>query len=63
MADYEQQRKPLGEREVVVHVPRGEAGNIRVQEADLPQDSPDIVVQVSQKRKPGRGPVLGVIVK
>lgn len=54
-------RKPLEEHEVVIHVPKGTAGHVRIQEAaDLPNE---ITVQVSKKRKASVQPVLGVIVK
>jgi hypothetical protein len=55
------ERKPLEEQEVVVHVPRGTGKYVKIEEQDrLPND---IVVQVSKKRKPSANPVLGVIVK
>lgn len=55
------QRKPLEENEIIVHVPRGTAKYVKIEEQDkLPNE---IVVQVSKKRKPATNPVLGVIVK
>lgn len=54
-------RQPLKENEVVVHVPKGSAQHVRVQESD--GSNAEIVVQVSKQRKPGALPVLGVIVK
>ncbi len=59
----EAQRKPLDEKEIVVHVPKGEAGNVRVVESDAAKLANEITVQVSQKRKAGAKPMLGVIVK
>lgn len=58
----ESYREPLKEEEVVVHVPRGTGGKVRIREAesDLPSE---ITVQISRHRKPGVRPVLGVIVK
>jgi hypothetical protein len=56
-------RKPLDEDEVVVHVPKGMANKIRVEESDPSALSNEITVQVSRKRQPGSMPVLGVIVK
>lgn len=54
-------RVPLDEHDIVVHVPKGAKGHVRVQEHDnLPNE---ITVQVSKKRKPSVRPVLGVIVK
>jgi hypothetical protein len=55
--------KPLEENEVLVHVPKGTAGHVRVVEADHANLSNEITVQVSKKRKTGTMPVLGVIVK
>lgn len=56
-----EKRQPLEEHDVVVHVPRGAKGHVRVEENDdLPNE---ITVQVSQKRKSSIRPVLGVIVK
>lgn len=66
MADYKESvadRKPLAEGEVVVHVPKGHAKNIRVVESADAGQNAEIVVQVSKKRVAGRVPVLGVIVK
>ncbi len=55
-------RQPLDGNEIVVHVPKGSARNVRIQETDT--DLPnELTVQISQKRKPGVKPVLGVIVK
>lgn len=55
-------RQPLEENEVVVHVPHGHAAHVRIKEAaaDLPNE---ITVQISKKRKASVKPVLGVIVK
>ena len=55
-------RKPLKEDEVVIHVPKGAASNIRIAESsdDLPSE---MTVQISKKRKASVRPVLGVIVK
>jgi len=54
-------RQPLEENEVIVHVPRGAKGHVRIEENDgLPNE---ITVQVSKKRKASVRPVLGVIVK
>ncbi len=60
MADLEK-RKPLEEQEVVIHVPKGAAGYVRVEESS--GLTSEITVQVSKKRKPQIQPVLGVIVK
>lgn len=48
--------------EVVIHVPRGTAQNIRIEETTETQSS-QIVVRVSRTRKAVNVPVLGVIVK
>lgn len=56
-------RKPLKENEVVIHVPKGTAGNVRVVEADAPTMNSEITVQISKSRRAGVIPVLGVIVK
>ena len=55
--------KPLEEKEVVVHVPKGDKDKVRVVESDATKANAEITVQVSKKRKPGVIPVLGVIVK
>lgn len=55
------ERKPLSEDEIVVHVPKGAKGHVRIEEGEnLPNE---ITVQVSKKRKASVRPVLGVIVK
>jgi hypothetical protein len=56
-------RRPLEEQEIVVHVPKGTAKHVNIEEQDREKLHSDIVVQVSSKRKPGPTPVLGVIVK
>lgn len=56
-------RKPLDENEVLIHVPRGTAGHVRVVEAETPDLNTEIMVQVSKNRRTGSIPVLGVIVK
>lgn len=53
---------PLSENEVVVHVPKGTAKHVRIQEAGSALSN-EITVQISKKRKAGVRPVLGVIVK
>lgn len=57
------ERRPLEEEEIVVHVPKGTKKHVTIEETDSGKLPSEIVVQVSRKRKPGRGPVLGVIVK
>jgi hypothetical protein len=56
-------RKPLEENDVIIHVPKGTAKNVKIEEAEPGKLTSEIVVQVSSKRKPGPNPVLGVIVK
>jgi hypothetical protein len=56
-------RDPLDEKEIVVHVPKGEKAHVRIAEQDPKDLAAEIVVQVSKKRKPAVTPVLGVIVK
>lgn len=57
------QRQPLAEEEIVVHVPKGTADKVRVQECEASSLSNEVTVQISKKRKAGAKPVLGVIVK
>jgi|EndMetStandDraft_5_1072996.scaffolds.fasta_scaffold412827_1 hypothetical protein len=56
-------RKPLDAHEVVIHVPKGAKGHIKVEESEASELPNEITVQVSKKRQPGVMPVLGVIVK
>jgi hypothetical protein len=56
-------RRPLDEKEIVIHIPKGTKHNVRIEEQDAAHLPSEIVVQVSKKRKPGPTPVLGVIVK
>ncbi len=58
-----EQRKPLNEDEVVIHVAKGGAPHVRIVENDAATLSNEITVQVSKKRKTSAMPVLGVIVK
>ena len=62
-AKVENIRKPLKDNEVVIHVPKGTASNVRIVESDAPTLSTEITVQVSKNRRAGVIPVLGVIVK
>ena len=54
--------KPLEEKEVVIVVPKGETGHVKVVEA-AEHATHEIIVQVSKKRRPTNIPVLGVMVK
>ena len=56
-------RKPLPADEVVVHVPKGSKGKVRVEESDSAHLKSEITIQVSKTRKPTEMPVIGVIVK
>jgi hypothetical protein len=56
-------RKPLEAHEVVIHVPKGTKGHVKVEESEASELPNEITVQVSRKRQPGVAPVLGVIVK
>lgn len=58
-------RKALDEKDIVVHVPRGMADYVRIEESAeaAAGNAAEITVQVSRKRKQGRMPMLGVIVK
>lgn len=58
-----EKRKPLEEEEVLVHVAPGQAKHVKVVESKDAGKDAEIVIQVSKKRKAGRAPVLGVIVK
>lgn len=61
MKDSEQ--RPLTEREVVIHVPKGTADNVRVVETEAAAMGSEIMVRVSKKRTTSKMPVVGVIVK
>jgi hypothetical protein len=56
-------RRPLPAEEVVVHVPKGSANKVKIEESDEASLPSEITVQVSKNRTAGRKPVLGVIVK
>ena len=56
-------RRPLDAEEVVVHVPKGTAKHVKIEEAESAKIANEITVQISKKRRPGAVPVLGVIVK
>lgn len=56
-------RRQLNEKEIVIHVAKGTASHVHVQESDAADLPSEITVQVSKKRVPGALPVLGVIVK
>ena len=62
--DYDP-KKPLGDNDIVVQVPKGSKGHVRVEEvAATAAGAPHITVRVSNKRKYDvSSPVLGVIVK
>jgi hypothetical protein len=49
--------------EVIVHVPKGSAGNVRIVEVDPTELGRDVTIQVSRERKPQVSPAVGVIVK
>jgi hypothetical protein len=60
-------KEPLGENDIVIQVPKGSKGHVRVEEAATESaggGAPHITVRVSNKRKYDTStPVLGVIVK
>jgi hypothetical protein len=56
-------RKPLDEHDIVIHVPKGTAGHVHIEESDAGDLPSEITIQVSKKRRAGMVPVLGVIVK
>lgn len=49
--------------EVVVHVPKGSAENVRIVEVDPNELGRDVTIQVSRERKPQVSSAIGVIVK
>ena len=49
--------------EIIVHVPKGCAGLVRVVEIDPKEAGRDVTVQVSRERKIQESAVIGVIVK
>jgi hypothetical protein len=59
MADH----KPLSGDEVVIHVPKGTADQVRIEELDVDTANAQITVRVSKNRTSGKLPVLGVMVK
>ncbi|XXX74471.1 hypothetical protein WMF30_43170 [Sorangium sp. So ce134] len=56
------EKKKLDGDEIVIHVPKGAAKHVRVEEADSEQPS-EITVRVARNRRTTGVPVLGVIVK
>jgi hypothetical protein len=56
-------RKAAKGDEVIVHVPPGAKGSVRVVESDPQQRGHDITVQVSRERKVHVSAAVGVIVK
>jgi hypothetical protein len=67
LCSQEDQMTNYGERlsddEIVVHVPRGSADRVRIQELDVDAANAEIVVRVSKNRAAGAIPLLGVMVK
>ena len=59
MADYQS----LSGDEVVIHVPKGMADQVRIEELDVEKANAQITVRVSKNRTAGDLPVLGVMVK
>jgi hypothetical protein len=60
MSDYS---KPLRGDEVVIHVPRGTADRVRIEELDVDQANAEITIRVSKTRPNAELPLLGVMVK
>ncbi|WP_139167108.1 hypothetical protein [Chromobacterium sphagni] len=56
-------RKPLDEKEVLIHVPKGTSSHVRIVESDPEKLGNEITVQVSKKRPTSALSVVGVIVK
>ncbi len=56
-------QKPAKGDEVIVHVPPGAKGHVKVVESDPRQRGHDITVQVSRERKVQHSAAVGVIVK
>lgn len=56
------EKKPLAEDEIVIHVPKGAAKKVHIEESDVAATA-EITVRVSKQRKAAKMPVLGVIVK
>jgi hypothetical protein len=54
---------PLTGDEVVVHVPRGKRGDVRIVEIDAAPGSPEITIQVSRQRKTQGAQGIHVLVK
>lgn len=55
--------KPLAEDEVVIHVPKGMADRVRIEELDADRANAEITVRVSKRRNTTDVPLLGVMVK
>lgn len=55
--------RPLSEKEVIIHVPKGVGDHVRVVEAEPAALGSEIMVRVSKKRAASKVPVVGVIVK
>lgn len=59
-------KEPIGENDIIVQVPQGSKGHVRIEESPTAgtPGAPHITVRVSNKRKYDTStPVLGVIVK
>lgn len=55
--------RPADGEEVILHVPEGTAGNVKIVEVDPRKVGRDITIQVSKERKPSVSAAIGVIVK
>lgn len=55
--------KPLQEDEVVIHVAKGMADRVRIEELDVDRANAEITVRVSKRRNSANMPLLGVMVK
>jgi hypothetical protein len=59
----EAEGKKLGAEDIVVHVPKGYAAKVKVQEGGDYSKAATVTVRVSSRRKPSATPVVGVIIK
>ena len=55
--------EPLAEDEVVIHVAKGMADRVRIEELDVEQANAEITVRVSKRRSSADVPLLGVMVE
>lgn len=59
----EEKPTPAKDDEIILHVPKGSAGNVKIVEIDPTVTGRDVTIQVSKNRKIEVSSAIGVIVK